>query len=562
MNAPVHHQVVQKSEEWLAVRSRHFNGSEAKSVLGRWPATTRGELLRMKALGQEKEIWERLSEDGAKAEEASRPVAEKILGEELFPGTLSRDVDGLPLLSSLDGMTLSGDTIWECKLWNQEMPQQVKAGVVPACHRPQLEQGLLVTGAKRAMFMMSDTTADNVVWCWYESIPEERDALLDGWKQFAIDLANYEHVEAPDPVVAAKPDSLPALLIDIEGAVKGTNLQTYQTAVLARIEAINTDLQTDQDFADAEAMVKFLGEAEKEVKGALDRAIAQTSSIEELFRVARDLQEAMRQKRLALNSLVTKRKESIRSEIIDDARRAVQQHCIELAEGIDGRLVAPGVPVNFRDAVAAALKSKRTIQSLRDSAAQVVADTKIELNGVVNRQTANLKWLDEQKAPEHLFTDLAGLSMKQPDDFRAAVAARVAQHEAALAAERERVRAAEEERARRIAAEEARAAQAAESELLKREERVQIEHEERARIREEADRRAAERETAANAVWDRHMKEDDEPVRMAPYSAVANGAGVLVALEDGIPSMVTLEDATHLRDELTAAIRSAKKAVK
>jgi predicted phage-related endonuclease len=425
-------------------------------MLGVSPYQTRGELLRAKVTGAERDIdpaTQALFDRGHVAEAGARVLAEEIIGNELYPATVTAEVDGLPLLASCDGLTLLGDIAWEHKLWRDDLAAAVQAGSVPEAYRPQLEQQMLVTGATNALFMVSDGTDDRCAWCWYESDPELRQRLIAGWQQFAEDLAGYQHVETAQPAVATMPDALPALLLEITGDVRDTNLATYQQVVTERIRAINTDLQTDQDFADAAEMVKFLGDAEKEIEAAKSRALAQTQSIDELFRAVDSLKAEMRSKRLELNKLVEKRKESIRWEIIEDARRALEQHVIALIEGMDSRAKGPGVPADFRDAVIAAMKGKRTIQTLRDAAMQILADHKVALNESVTRAQGNLKHFDEAGGSEHarLFPDLGDLVYKHRDDFDAVVKARIAEAEAAQRArdedERERIRAEEAARA-------------------------------------------------------------------------------------------------------------------
>jgi predicted phage-related endonuclease len=548
MNEPLIHDVAQGSEEWLALRAGYRTASEAAAMLGRSPHLTRGDLIRKRALGLDDEIWSVLADRGHDAENAARPVAETAIVEELPPATVTREVDGVRLLASLDGYSRASGITWEHKLWNDPLAAAVSEGFVPPAYRPQLEQGLLVTGASRCLFMVSDGV-ERAVWCWYESDPTERALLIPGWQQFEADLAAYEHVEMAPAPVASVPDALPALLIDLSGEVRDTNLASYQQVVMARIAAIKTDLQTDQDFADAEAMVGFLTSGEKEIEAALDRAIKQTASVDELFRIARGLKDSMRSKRLELAKLVQARKDTIRAEISHDARRAIEQHCIELAEAIDSRLSGPAVPVDFRERVGAAMKGKRTIVTLRDAAAQVLADTKIAIDAAVRHQMANLKWYDEQGVPGHLFHDLCALVTKPADDFRAAVAARVAKHNESLAAERERVRVEEEERARRLAAEEAARAAAPPERTA------------------EADAGALPPEATPEAPCaPAHAAVEPEPVAppvevdpAVPWRVRVIGIEVEVIV-GGSRAFLSLDDAVALRDALTQAIRQGRKA--
>ena len=75
--------------------------------------------------------------------------------------------------------------------------------------------------------------------------------LVAGWDQFAADVANYQHVEEA-PAARRRPEMLPALRIQVTGAVTYSNLAEFKQHAMSVIGEIKTDLQSDQDFADAE----------------------------------------------------------------------------------------------------------------------------------------------------------------------------------------------------------------------------------------------------------------------------------------------------------------------
>lgn len=457
LSTPVFHEVPQGSPEWHALRARHFNASEAPIPMGLSSYSRRGELLRLKATGGESEIWGPAADKGHASEAEARPMAEAIVHEELYPATVTREVDGLPLLASCDGLTMDGSTGFEHKLWNSALAAEVDSGVVPEQYRPQLEQQMIVTGATRILFMMSDGTPDLCAWCWYESDPAMLQKLIAAWRQFRSDLSEYQHVEeAPEPV-AAVPDSLPALMLDITGAVTASNMGDFQAVVSRRIQAINTDLQSDQDFADAAEMVKFLGDGEKQLEDAKARALSQTAEIDQLFQAVDRLKADMRSKRLELNSLVEARKQTIRSDIIEAAKTAVSAYGLHVGEGLDDRLPAPPYDAAaVHGTVAAAMKGRRTITTLRDAADQVVADQKIALDEWAARASANLEAYDKLgRDVGYLFPDLGKLAAsKEFDDFIATVKSRMSE---ALEAERKR----DEEKREQIRREEEGRARAA-----------------------------------------------------------------------------------------------------
>lgn len=444
-------ELTQGSPEWLAVRAKHFNASEAPAMLGLSRYMSRSELLKQKATGIVPEVdaaTQRRFDDGHEAEAAARPIAESIIGEDLFPVTGTLEVEGLPLLASFDGLTMGEDVSWENKQWNEEFAAYLReTGDAPDTHWPQLEQQQMISGAKRTLFTVSDGTEARTVSIWYESKPERRAQVIAGWKQFAQDLANYQHVEVlPEPV--ARPiDALPALIVEISGEVRSTNLAVYRTNALDFIASIKTDLQTDQDFADAEKTIKFCESAEQELEVVKKAAQAQSSSIDELFRTIDVLKEEMRQKRLTLDRLVKARKETIRTEILQAGQRRMAAHLAALNERLGDNYIT-STTADF----AGVMKGKKTVSSLKDAVATELARAQIEASAVADKIAINLKAFAELAAGhEALFPDLKSLVGQTKEAFSAMVENRVAKHKAAenerLEAERARIRQEEEARA-------------------------------------------------------------------------------------------------------------------
>ena len=128
----------QGSDQWHATRKRSFCASEAAAALSLSKYTTRDELLRQKATGLTEEVSpakQRIFDAGHKAEALARPIAEGIAGTEFFPVVATREVEGLPLLASFDGIDMLDEVIWEHKLLNQSLVRQVQAGEVAPCER-------------------------------------------------------------------------------------------------------------------------------------------------------------------------------------------------------------------------------------------------------------------------------------------------------------------------------------------------------------------------------------------------------------------------------------------
>ena len=443
------HSVTQGSAEWLSIRAKHFTASELSAAAGKSKYQSRQALIKAKSTGIVEEVdpaKQRLFDAGHAAEAAARPIVESMLGEDLFPVTMSCEIDGIPLLASLDGITMLGDIIWENKLLNESLKSSVQQGKLDDHYALQVEQQLLVSGATKCYFTTSDGTEAGTFGMWYESNPELRNQIVAIWKQFAEDVQNYTHIEAkPEPIADAIED-LPALTVQLVGQVTSSNLATFQTAVMERIKAINTTLVTDNDFATADKMVKFLDDGEKRLELVKSQALAQTASIDELFRTIDSLKAEMRSKRLTLDKLVKAEKENRKAEIVSAANRNLSDHLASLSQrtGVSIQVVA-----NFGEAI----KGLKSLDSMRDKIAVALANAKIESNAIADRIDANRKTVEDMS----LFPDFAQVATKAPDDFAALLAMRTAARKEAeekrLSEERERIRAEEQAKAQREAAE-------------------------------------------------------------------------------------------------------------
>jgi len=459
------HNVLQGSPEWLALRAQYFTASEAPAMMGCHPTKKRTQLLHEKHTGLQKEVSsyveERVFAPGHETEALYRPIAESLVGDDLYAVTGSAEIESLKLLASFDGLTMDEEVGFEHKLWSEENARAIEVdGEPPMHHVWQMEHQLLVSGAKHILFATSNGTVDQHAYCWYASKPERRAALIAGWKQFAADLAAYVPSAAEARPTGHAPDTLPALRIEVTGMVTASNLAEFKATALSAIRGVNRELTTDQDFADAEKAVKWCADVESRLEAAKAHALSQTSSIDELFRTIDDIASEARRTRIDVEKMVKARKDVIRSEIVRNGINMLAIHVQSLNERL-GMHLMPSVPADF----AGVIKSKRSIDSIRDAVSTELARAKIWANETADRIQLNIRAVNATGLPM-LFADLQSLVTKAPDDLAAIVENRVAQHKAREAetqeAERQRIR--EEERVRadqeareRLAAEESQA---------------------------------------------------------------------------------------------------------
>ncbi|MET3654043.1 YqaJ viral recombinase family protein [Dyella japonica] len=446
------HELVQGSDEWAAFRLTRHGASEAAAMLGLSKLTTRSELLRVKHTGNPKEfsdwVQENILDYGHHVEALARPIVEEMIGDDLYPVTCSNEDVGGHLSASCDGLTMAFDTAFEHKQWNEELAASVAAGVVPDSHMPQCQQIMMITGAKRVIFAVSDGTPENFVstevhpdTVWFERI-------VDGWAQFDRDLADYVVPEVKPILVAEAVQALPAVAVQITGQISvRENFNAFEVALRDFLDnKLIREPQTDQDFVDLDQQIKAMKKAEDTLDAAEAMMLAQIESVDQAKRQKDMLAKLVRDNRLMAEKLLESEKTRRRQERIEAARKAFADHLFEAQCDLDGIRLDIATP-DF----AGAIKGLKTLTSIDDKIATALANGKIAVDRHAKDVRAKLVWINENAADHRaLLADLQQLVAKPFDDFRLAVASRIDAHkkaeEARLEAQREKIR--EEEAAK------------------------------------------------------------------------------------------------------------------
>jgi predicted phage-related endonuclease len=482
----VTHNLVQGSPEWDQFRLQHRGASEAAAMLGLSKKMKRSELLHMKHIGLAREFSEWLQRNvldkGHELEALARPLVEEAIGDDLYPVTRSRG----HISASCDGLTMSDDDAMEHKQWNEELAAAVRAGTLPEEHEPQCQQVLLVTGAKRLHFVVSDGTPDRMVRLIV--LPDHAfwERLVAGWDQFDADLAAYQPPEAAPVVVANHAETLPSVAVRVSGEIAiADNFKAFETALRDFLEhRLIREPKTDQDFADLDVQIKAMKGAEAALDAAEGQMLAQIQTVDQAKKTKDMLAKLVRDNRLMAEKLLASEKERRRGEIVAGGIGALKAHI----DGLNKRLGKPYMPatasaVDFGNAI----KGLKSLASMEDKVATALANAKIAANEIADRIEANLRHLREHAAEYvHLFPDTAAIVLKAPEDLQALATARISEH-----------RAAEERRAAELAERERARIRAEEQERADREARERAAAEQRQREEQEAlERRQSEEATA------------------------------------------------------------------
>lgn len=478
----------QGSAAWLEHRARALNASELAVAMGLSKYKTRAQLIAEKATGIVPEVGaatQQRFDKGHEFEALARPWAEEVVGDMLYPTVLAAYVDGLYLSASLDGQDLMPDNTWEHKTGRVDLLASLEAGVIPEEYHPQMEQGLMLSGASRCLFMASNGTRESMRFAWYESNPELRAQIIPTWRQFMADVAAYVPTETVPVVVAEPVQSLPAVLVQVSGDIAvRDNFGAFETALRDFLEhRLIREPKTDQDFADLDTQIKAMKGAEAALDAAESQMLAQIQTVDTAKKTKDMLAKLVRDNRLMAEKLLANEKERRKTEIVAAGQAAMRDHIAAL-----NKRIGTAMPVVHAD-FPGVIKGKKSLASMEDAIGTELARAKIDANRIADLIDGNRKAMDAAEA-EHLFPDFAQACTKPADDFANLIVSRKAAAQQRIEAERERIRA---EEAAKLEAQ-----QKAEAARLEREQREEAERQAR-ELAEAAQRAQAAEAQATNS---------------------------------------------------------------
>jgi len=165
------------------------------------------------------------------------------------------------------------------------------------------------------------------------------------------------------------------LIIKLKGEITDTNFDEWKNDLLARLKKVNTELATDDDFANAEADVKTIKAGEVALKNAKASALEQANEIQKLFSAIDEVSSEARDARLALERQIKKRKAEIKDEIVDSGLDAVKAYMQEQSDELQS------VKNSWldRSAFEEEIKGKRTTSSMQKAVTGLLVKIKGEI---------------------------------------------------------------------------------------------------------------------------------------------------------------------------------------
>ena len=445
----------QGTPEWDLFRLEHDGASEARSMLGLSMKAPRSELMHAKHTGIPKEfsdfVRDRIFAGGHEAESMARPIMARKLGFNLYPLVCSRG----RMSASCDGLDISRTVGWENKQWNESLATSVRAEELPEEYMAQPQQCLLVTGAERWIFTVSDGTEENMASMVIYPDKQWFDRIIAGWDLFHKDLKNYQPQEYIPASVAAPIKDLPAVLIEVKGEIRiNDNLTVFSDLLNQYIDGVDKDPIDDQGFADMKAGITALKKAEDALESGEQHALAQISTFDEMRRMKKSLQALARVNRLSWEKIVVAKEKQIKEDIAQNAKNELTAHIDQLNKLI-GRPYMPVIAANFADA----MKNQRTLKSMREKVGNELVRAKMEASAIGKNIVISMNSLQELAANhKSLFSDESTIVLKANDDLIALIKVRISEFEVEQEAKLEAQRVAMQAEADRKAQEAADAA--------------------------------------------------------------------------------------------------------
>ena len=245
------------------------------------------------------------------------------------------------------------------------------------------------------------------------------------------------------------------IILKISSQVVASNLDDFAANVKAEIAKINTDLQTDEDFAAAEKQVKELKEAETAIKAAKEAALADAEDVRKLLATADEIAALLAETRLTLDKQVKAAKERVKTDITGRCREALLAQINKADERIAATLRLVCTPTEIKADIDAAAKGKKTASGIETACATVLQTWTDKIAEQEKKLVARYEKIPADKL--HLFTDIS--TVLTAGDIEALIAERLAADDERQTAEKARIEAeaaakAEAELREKIAAEE------------------------------------------------------------------------------------------------------------
>lgn len=180
------HDLIQGTPAWHQYRAAHLNASDVPAMMACSPYRTRADLSSRTQTGNPY-IFQR----GHQIEAAQRERVSSLIGETLSPAVFSVDVEGLPLSTSVDGITDDGKLLLEVKTISKRFRAMTGQRSVPLDILLQIQQQLLITEADACLLVAASYDGEEVVEATVRPAERWQQAIIISWHEFIEDYPNF-----------------------------------------------------------------------------------------------------------------------------------------------------------------------------------------------------------------------------------------------------------------------------------------------------------------------------------------------------------------------------------
>lgn len=241
------------------------------------------------------------------------------------------------------------------------------------------------------------------------------------------------------------------LVLRVTGEVLESNFQEYKEMILASLDQVNLNPETDEEFAEAEEKIKKMAQVEKAIEEAKKKALAETADIRELFEAMTEISGKLREVRLELGRKVKQAKERKKDEVVQRALSRLHERTSAVLR--EHRFIPPGTMTFDRKVLEQAGKGKRKLETFTIAVEKKLNEL-LETVELTTQVCVENHEIITQTGQPSLFPDVSALVIKPQEELKAIVASRLAKYEAEQAKKKlERERAESKRKAHEEAAE-------------------------------------------------------------------------------------------------------------
>lgn len=201
---------------------------------------------------------------------------------------------------------------------------------------------------------------------------------------------------------------LPDVAIQLNTSVTASNMGELKTTVLAHIDDMNTELSTDEDFAQAKADAKWCAETRTKMADAKQALLNQTKPIAEIFAAFDEIDERLKGKKGYLEKLEKTRTQERKQEIVNGAneaiRAALEKSNDSLEKVTNGLIALPGPVAVSLDTGKGKRNLKTFEQAINAARDEIVSDLAARQSRIEANYKIFMRIGQEQRFlyPDHL----------------------------------------------------------------------------------------------------------------------------------------------------------------